>query len=257
MKVEIPLLGYQRPVIDLYGLPSLIDTGAIIPMSSLSPNLLSLIWNAKPVIKDVKIGGIGGQELGDVYSLENFRINDIIFDKLEVFVSKEQSKNKIKHSFLLSATLFYGMSYTFDTRDKNNQTMLIDIPESLSLHRTFEIKQLEGQLYAQIDGVLLQDIQPTTNYIQNNEQNENNLYTNLYDVLSKLSQNKHIIRTDFQKNKRIIYIDKKDIIYVEEKNIKSLSKAIFDLNNILEQDLSNMLLYEKQKETEREEHFYE
>ena len=48
-KFELAMLGYQRPVISLYGNPSLIDTGAVVPVTSLSPKMLQLVWGAELV----------------------------------------------------------------------------------------------------------------------------------------------------------------------------------------------------------------
>ena len=66
---QLNMLGYQRPVIDLYGQLSIIDTGAVIPMTSMDTELMKLAWNAKITKENISIGGIGGQVNGDIYSL--------------------------------------------------------------------------------------------------------------------------------------------------------------------------------------------
>ena len=159
--------GNQRPVINLYGNEAIIDTGAVIPMISLSPELITLAWKAKLVKEDIEIGGIGGLCKGNVYELHDFRVGELIFDTLDVFVA---DKPDIKYSFLLSATMFYNMNFSFDMIDENNQSFTVKIPDNIPLHREFKIKMLEGKLYAQVDGVLLQDVsvpaQDITNYMQ-------------------------------------------------------------------------------------------
>jgi len=92
---------FQRPVVKLYEMTTLIDTGAVIPTFSLSPELLKSMFNAKLLFKNAHIGGFGGNCAGDIYSLENFKIGKLNFDVLEVFVPKNPVT---KHPFLSVAT---------------------------------------------------------------------------------------------------------------------------------------------------------
>jgi len=154
MFISIPMLEYKRPVIDIMGHPALIDTGAVIPMTNFSPEVLEILYNAKLQIRDKEIGGIGGKTKGDVYALYNFKIGVITYEKLDVFVPKNRD---FRFAFLLSATMFHGTKYSFDTLNENNKHFNVEINKESLLHRTFEIKDLQGQLCAQIDGVLLQD----------------------------------------------------------------------------------------------------
>ena len=170
---QMNMRGKQRPVVLLYGNEALIDTGAVIPMISLSPELIKLAWNAELLLADTKIGGIGGTSKGDVYTLHNFKVGDITFDSLDVFVPY---KPDTKYMFLLSSTMFYGMNFSFDMIDKDNQSFTVRIPDEISLHRTFEIKSLEGKLYAQVDGVLIQDDSLPTVEIINYTQSLNEDY---------------------------------------------------------------------------------
>ena len=148
------MLGYQRPVIKLYGSDTLIDTGALIPMTTFSPEVLKLAWNAELVLQDASIGGIGGQAHGSVYALKDFEIGDFHFDKLEIFVP---DKADFKFPFLISATLLYGTHFSMDMRSDDAQTLTIQVPDDIPLSRTFEIKSLDGKLCAQIDGILIQE----------------------------------------------------------------------------------------------------
>ena len=143
---------YQRPIIELYKLPALIDTGAVIPVFSMYPTIIEKFFNAKIILPNKFIGGFGGLERGSVYSVPEFKIGELIFENFEVFVPTEP---RLKFPFLLSATLFYGMDYEFDTL---NEKFIVRVEDAQSLKRDFKIKDLNGRLFPQIDGILFQDI---------------------------------------------------------------------------------------------------
>lgn len=143
---------YTRPVIKLYNLPALIDTGAIIPIISIFPSIFEKYFESKLILENGTISGIGGDELGAVYSLTNFKIGDLIFNDFEVFVPYEP---RLQFPILLSANLFYGMAYEIDTI---NQKFTVRMNDEQSLNREFKIKKLRGNLYPQIDGVLFEDV---------------------------------------------------------------------------------------------------
>ena len=143
----------QRPVFPLYGMPALFDTGAIIPVTSLSVKFLKEHFGAEYVIKG-SIRGIGGEVSGEVYSLKNFMIGDITYETLEVFHPDNVDP---KFSFILSATLFYGYEYGINTTIGNKQTLTLRIPDEQSTKRVFHIKDLDNALYAQLDGKLLNE----------------------------------------------------------------------------------------------------
>ena len=106
---SIPLLnGYHRPVIKLYNLKTLIDTGSIIPVFSIVHEVFEKYFESKKILDKGIIGGFGGNEVGAVYSIKNFKIGDLIFNDFEVFVPETP---RLQFPFLLSATLFYGMDY--------------------------------------------------------------------------------------------------------------------------------------------------
>lgn len=150
---SIPLMEkYTRPVIKLYNLPALIDTGAIIPVISIFPSIFEKYFESKLILENGTISGIGGDELGAVYSLTNFKIGELIFNDFEVFVPYEP---RLQFPILLSANLFYGMAYEIDTI---NQKFTIRMNDEQSLNREFKIKKLRGNLYPQIDGVLFEDV---------------------------------------------------------------------------------------------------
>lgn len=139
---------YERPIIELYNLPALIDTGAVIPVVSIFPSILEKIFDVKIILRDKFIGGY---EKGSVYSISEFKIGEMIFENFEVFVPDEP---KIKFPFLLSVTLFYGTDYEFDTI---NEKFIVRVEDEKFLRRDFKIKDLNGKLFPQIDGNLFQD----------------------------------------------------------------------------------------------------
>ena len=143
---------YQRPIIELYNLPTLIDTGSVIPVFSIYPPILEKYFEIKLILENESIEGFGGKERGSVYSIKNFKIGELIFNDFEVFVPRDPH---LKFPFLLSATLFYGMEYTVDTINNN---FIVRMKDEQNFERDFKIKNLHGRLYPQIDGVLIQDV---------------------------------------------------------------------------------------------------
>ncbi len=143
---------YERPIIELYGLSALIDTGAVIPMISEAPTILEEKFFGKKILDNGTIGGIGGETDGWVYSIPNFQIGDLVFENFEVFVPYESD---LKFQILLCAPMFYGMSYTFDTIEEK---FTVKMRDDQNLKRDFKIKNLKGRLYPQVDGILLQKI---------------------------------------------------------------------------------------------------
>ena len=147
---SIPIqIKYERPFIELYKLPALIDTRSVIPVVSLYPAMIEKFFEMKLILSNQFVEGY---EKGSVYSVSEFKIGDLIFEDFEFFVPDDP---KFSFPFLLSATLFYGMEYTFDTI---NGKFIVRITDEQSLKRDFKIKSLRDKLYPQIDGVLLQDI---------------------------------------------------------------------------------------------------
>ena len=147
-KIAIPLSAeYQRPVIELYGVEALVDTGAVIPMFSLPSIMVEKVFAGEKLLGNQYIGG---EALGDVYRLPDFKIGEITYSPLEVFVPR---KGKLSFPILLSDTLFLGTSYTVDTAGSR---LVIDTKDTPAT-REFKILSLKGKLYPQIDGVLIQD----------------------------------------------------------------------------------------------------
>ena len=149
---SIPLSSkYGRPVIELYKLPALIDTGALIPVVSIFPSIIDKYFDTRLILPNEHISGFGGCEKGSVYSVSEFKVGELTFTDFEVFVPEEP---RLKFPFLLSATLFHGMAYEFDTI---NQKFTVRMQDDQQLEREFKIREIRGELLPQIDGVLIQD----------------------------------------------------------------------------------------------------
>lgn len=150
-RIEIPMMAkYQRPIIKLYNKQTLIDTGAVIPMLSMDADDIEARFSAEKLLIGHTVGGIGGSSRGDVYRLGEFKVGDITYAPFDAFVPYEPS---IKYPILLGAPLFYGMFYGFDTV---NSKFIIET-NNVPLTRKFELRELHGQLYPQIDGIFVQD----------------------------------------------------------------------------------------------------
>ena len=48
---------YERPIIELYKLPALIDTGAVVPVFSIFPVIIEKFFDAKIILPNKFIGG--------------------------------------------------------------------------------------------------------------------------------------------------------------------------------------------------------
>ena len=143
---------YQRPVIELYNLPTLIDTGSVIPVFSIYPTTIEKYFETKLILENESIEGFGGKERGSVYSIKNFQVGKLIFNDFEFFVPR---KPRVQFPFLLSATLFYETEYTIDSINGN---FIVRMKDEQKFEREFKIKELNGKLYPQVDGVLIQDV---------------------------------------------------------------------------------------------------
>ena len=145
---------YERPHIEIKGFLTLIDTGAIVPMMALPIVAVERVFYGELVKSDVNISGIGGVCYGDVYKLRNFEIGEMNFKTIEFFVPKDITPFENK-PILLSAPLFHNTKYNIDTI---NNKFTIAYPEDLDItSKEFNLLDLKGKLYAQIDGVLIQE----------------------------------------------------------------------------------------------------
>ncbi|MBR2215953.1 MAG: hypothetical protein IJ849_09375 [Selenomonadaceae bacterium] len=151
LTIRIPLLEFdKRPVVKLYNMDALIDTGAYIPTFTTSATFLLNNFQAKVLFEKVPVGGIGGIAQGKIYRLQNFRVGRLNFECLDVFVP---DKKRLDYEFLLSATMFYGFSYGFNAE---NKCFEINMPDAALLSRKFEVARLKERFCSKVDGLLLQ-----------------------------------------------------------------------------------------------------
>lgn len=117
----------RRPIaqIDWFdGCLAMIDTGAIIPIWTLTDNDLIEI-GATLERKNVSFGGFGGEAVGNQYRI-NFKLGDIIYVDMPI-IAKEMSD--LSCHMILPATMFEKIIYTID-----------------DIHKTLEIKILDNQI---------------------------------------------------------------------------------------------------------------
>lgn len=155
---------YQRPITKIDGINALIDTGAIIPTFSMPAPAVESLYGARKILDSANITGFGGSCHGKVYEMDSFAFGDMKFEPFQFFVP---DNNEIKQPILLSATMFYGTEYDIDTINNN---FTVRVNDEKDLTKSFKIKDLNGQLLAQVNDVLLQDagmgIQEYGNYAQ-------------------------------------------------------------------------------------------
>lgn len=131
----------SRPIVSVYGLDALIDTGADVPVVSVTAmEFLSDKFHAKTVLKDAKISGFGGDEYGDVLVIDRFEFGDLVFPNMHVFVPRRT----LAFPFVLSASMFNRLIYEIDMK---NHAMTVRIPDDESNVRNLLIQQQNGELY--------------------------------------------------------------------------------------------------------------
>ena len=142
---------FWRPMIRLYGKLALIDTGAIVPVISMSKDMLNMRFHAKLIRDNVSISGFGGgKSYGNIYSLSDFYINTMRFAIMECFVPYERDK---EFPLILSVSLFYHTHYEFRADEGK---MIIRIPDDNLQNNEFLIKNLSDKICVQLNGVLYQ-----------------------------------------------------------------------------------------------------
>ena len=130
---------YIRPVIRLYGLDALIDTGAKFPVTTISKEILVNSFNAKCIVPETQINGFGGNCTGAVYELETFHVGDLIFPRMTIF----QTDEDIGFPFILSAGMFDGLDIVLSF---NQKTILFQVPDD-QLVRNQHVKDSDGNVW--------------------------------------------------------------------------------------------------------------
>ena len=142
---------YAHPVVQLYGMFSIIDTGAIIPVFSLPRNIIESRFRGKLVYSDKSFGGFGGGEVrGDIYSFSNFYIKQLHFKTLEAFVPYSED---ISYPLLFSYTMFLNTKFQFSPIEGK---MYFSVDDDKMKDNEFLIKNLADKICIQLNGVLYQ-----------------------------------------------------------------------------------------------------
>ena len=122
---------------------ALIDTGAMWPVFSFTDYDMKAVFGATRK-RSSTIEGFGGVEKGSIYSISKFPIGSIIFEPFEVFVPEIL---RMKHPMVLSATMFYGTDYEFDTI---NNVFTVTMDDNYETNRPFKMIDIKGKSYPQI-----------------------------------------------------------------------------------------------------------
>ncbi|MBO6179378.1 MAG: hypothetical protein J6O04_09400 [Selenomonadaceae bacterium] len=142
---------YARPTIILYGLLTLIDTGATVPVFSIPRNVVANRFRGVPIYTDKSFGGFGGGKIKeDIFSLSNFFIKQLHFKTIEVFVPH---KSDIAYPLLFSSTMFLNVKYEIDPIDGK---MNFKVPDENLKNNEFLIKNLSDKICVQLNGVFYQ-----------------------------------------------------------------------------------------------------
>ncbi len=142
---------YMRPIVKVNNIDTIIDTGAMIPVFSLPEEVVKLAFKAELKKSGVSFGGFGGECHGCVYEIEKLEVGKITYKPFQFFIPYNPVT---RHPFLLSASMFYGLDYEFDTI---HGEFIVRADKEEDFQRSFLLKDIKGSLYAQIDDILLQD----------------------------------------------------------------------------------------------------
>ena len=133
----------DRPVIvSSHTLTALVDTGASISVWTGDLDILINELHAVVIRNDVELSGFGGSEQSIAYKIPSLTISNITFKNVPIVVSTKLGD--VPFNIILSAPMFSGMVYQFDTI---NSKMRIYIPDNKT-ERVFKIKKNNGKYYA-------------------------------------------------------------------------------------------------------------
>lgn len=114
----------RRPIVLLdwfRGCRALIDTGALIPIwTAKDTDLIEL--GATLERKNVSFGGFGGEAVGNQYRI-SFKLGSIVYVDMPI-IAKEMSG--LSCHMILPATMFTGMVYTINDKEKTFGLRILD-----------------------------------------------------------------------------------------------------------------------------------
>ena len=120
-----------RPIVMVHGgLQALVDTGAEIPICTLSETTLRQRFNAVLALNDeVDISGVGGKSVGRIFILNCFVLGQLRYPNLKIFVPNYKI---ISQHFLVPASMLSGLIYEIDDIEHR---MTIKVPDGENMDR--------------------------------------------------------------------------------------------------------------------------
>lgn len=119
--LEIKTMYEASHIIEVYGMPAVMSSGASFPIAYLPAEEVKEKWNGTIIIPDFAIKGLYGALRGDIYRLKDFYItDDFIYDHIDMFVPKKTEKA----GFTFCPSMFEGIECGF-TQD----SFILEIPE--------------------------------------------------------------------------------------------------------------------------------
>ena len=131
-----------KPVIKYNGyMEVLYDTGADVPVWTDSLDDFKTIFpKAELAQSDVFISGFGGKCVGSVYYV-TFILDKLTFPLMPIFVPQEMVD--IPYSLILPASIFDGLSYIVDTKNKR---ITLNIEHPFQKVRNLKVRKEDGTL---------------------------------------------------------------------------------------------------------------
>ena len=131
----------SRPIIDLDGCPILLDTGAELPVCTVSYSVFKTIFPDAQKIKDnAELKGFGSAVTCPMYKCF-FKLKDLLYPELPILLHPMEHPG---YSIILSASMFYGLIYEVDAV---NYKLNITVPDNQSLIRNLHIKDSQGNMH--------------------------------------------------------------------------------------------------------------
>ena len=120
---------------------ALYDTGADLPVwTDILENFKELYPDAELIAQDRYISGFGGKCYGSIYKI-NFVLAQLTFPQMPVFVPNEPLE--FPYLLILPATIFEGLAYTIDTKDKS---LTVNIEHQYQTVRNLKVLKEDGTI---------------------------------------------------------------------------------------------------------------
>lgn len=138
-----------RPVIMIGRAPAIFDTGAVIPVFFTDEKTMVEGFGGNLTLKDVPLGGIGGEINGSVYRIHDFHLKELNFRTLDVYVPSTPAEEPY---MIFSCTMLHGLTYAIDSK---RHILGISIQKESDLVRDFTLGLENGRLVTFLNGVQL------------------------------------------------------------------------------------------------------